>query len=235
MSDPSLCLRPPELWTVLTSALMQWLSEPLLVVLPLALLIALPWFIRPLPFKRWLSAVPAVVLLAYIGCTAPPLLAFANRRLMHFEAAGTAIPADAIVVLGRGIEFQATRVDLAAQLWQAGRAPRIFTSGRGDADSMLAALRAKGVPASDLQAEECSRTTEENAQFTALRLKPEGVRRIVLITDAPHMMRSLDIFQKAGFAVVPAMSPIPPQLSEQHKRLLILREFAGWLLYRLSG
>jgi len=49
-----------------------------------------------------------------------------------------------------------------------------------------------------------SRTTWENAQFTAQVLEPAGVKRIVLVTQAWHMPRAVWSFERAGFTVVPA-------------------------------
>ena len=49
-----------------------------------------------------------------------------------------------------------------------------------------------------------SRTTWENAQFSAEVLLPEGVQRVVVVTQAWHMPRAVWSFQRAGFEVVPA-------------------------------
>lgn len=49
-----------------------------------------------------------------------------------------------------------------------------------------------------------SRTTYENAQFTARILKAEGIDRIYLVTHALHMKRSLMSFAKFGLTAIPA-------------------------------
>lgn len=49
-----------------------------------------------------------------------------------------------------------------------------------------------------------SRDTFENAHFTARILRPAGITRIVLVTDAVHEWRALQEFTSAGFSVVPA-------------------------------
>ncbi|MGL6245761.1 YdcF family protein [Pseudomonas sp.] len=49
-----------------------------------------------------------------------------------------------------------------------------------------------------------SRTTWENAQFSAEVLLPQGIKRVVVVTQAWHMPRSVWSFQQAGFEVVPA-------------------------------
>ncbi len=49
-----------------------------------------------------------------------------------------------------------------------------------------------------------SRTTWENAQFSAEVLLPQGIKRVVVVTQAWHMPRAVWSFQQAGFEVVPA-------------------------------
>ena len=52
--------------------------------------------------------------------------------------------------------------------------------------------------------EDRSRDTFQNAQFCAVMLKPDGITRIVLVTDADHEWRAMREFVSAGFTVVPA-------------------------------
>ena len=52
--------------------------------------------------------------------------------------------------------------------------------------------------------EERSRTTWENAQMSAEILLPEGIKRVVVVTQALHMQRSRWSFEQNGLDVVPA-------------------------------
>jgi uncharacterized SAM-binding protein YcdF (DUF218 family) len=71
------------------------------------------------------------------------------------------------------------------------------------AESMAVALREDfGVPVRWLEAR--SRDTFENAAFSAAMLRPDGVKRILLVTDAMHMPRSRAVFERAGIEVVEA-------------------------------
>jgi uncharacterized SAM-binding protein YcdF (DUF218 family) len=71
------------------------------------------------------------------------------------------------------------------------------------ADAMAAALRDDfGVPVKWIEGR--SRDTNENAICSAALLRPAGVKRILLVTDAMHMPRAHDAFERAGFEVVSA-------------------------------
>lgn len=52
--------------------------------------------------------------------------------------------------------------------------------------------------------ETASRNTVENARFSAVILRQQGIRRIILVTDAVHMRRARIAFEAEGMAVNPA-------------------------------
>ena len=60
-----------------------------------------------------------------------------------------------------------------------------------------------GVPAEAIWLQTESRNTYEDAVYSARLLKDKGVRRILLVTSAWHMPRSLGLFQAQGLEVVP--------------------------------
>ena len=64
--------------------------------------------------------------------------------------------------------------------------------------------------------EDESRNTVENAEFSARILLPQKVSRIILVTSAFHMRRSLLAFERAGFVVLPA--PVNPISSPPVRR-----------------
>lgn len=71
------------------------------------------------------------------------------------------------------------------------------------ADAMAMALvQDFGVPVK--WSEPRSRDTRENADFSAAILRPAGVRRILLVTDAMHMPRAHAAFERAGLEVIDA-------------------------------
>jgi len=70
--------------------------------------------------------------------------------------------------------------------------------------------------------------TIQNARFSAKILADAGIRRIVLVTDASHMSRSIARFQAAGLEVVPA--PISFHIHSSFNPLDLLPT-AGGLFY----
>ena len=69
---------------------------------------------------------------------------------------------------------------------------------------MREALRLEGVPDSMIWTEEQSHSTYQNALYSAQILKKQGIHKIVLVTDAYHMLRAEKSFRKQGLEVVPA-------------------------------
>jgi uncharacterized SAM-binding protein YcdF (DUF218 family) len=235
MLDPALCDRPTSQWLSLKDILSTWLTTSWLVVLTFLVLIGLPWVIPKLRWKPQLSGLGAGLLLIYCVGALPPAIAVASQGLVALLPADSGATAGAIVVLGRGEDLRNPRVEVAAELWQARRAPLIFTSGHEDGPLITQLLEAKGIPSQVLDNEDCSRTTEENARFTAAVLQPQGIRQILLVTDPPHMLRSLLTFRSLGFTVIPHTSPLPPDLPHQEEALKVFSEYMGLVSYGLRG
>lgn len=222
-------------WAAFTWALFAALTNPALI-LPLLLgIILLPWFVRAISYKRQVSGFGILLLLLYgLTCSAVGV-DLGSRVLVSLLPADPGQPADAIVILGRGADLRPERTEVAAQLWRSKRAPIVFASGWGDADEMGDLLIQSGVAPAAVLGEPCSRTTEENAQFTAALLKPQGVKTIVLVTDPPHMLRSWLTFRSFGFAVIPHPNPLPSSLSHHKEAFLLVREYVGLASYGVLG
>ncbi len=133
--------------------------------------------------------------------------------------------AEAIVVLGGAIRPQAPPrpwIDVAeagdrplhaARLYLQGKAPLIVLSGGridwkegGPPESMDMAklVQAMGVPTSALIEDSTSLNTYENAVNVKQILDQRGINRVLLVTSATHMPRSLRIFQKQGIEAIAA-------------------------------
>ena len=216
-----------------------WLTIPMLGVL---LLLTLPGFTRLVPPRRWrrrhrrqLNYLKVALFLIALIVFLPPVIALANQDLVGWVPPDSGARADTIVLLGRGPTLGNERVEVGAELWRLQRAPAIFASGKGDALLMIQELRAKGIPAKALDGENCSLTTEENAQYTAAVLQPQGKKRIILVTDPPHMLRSLLTFRNLGFTVIAHTSPLPSDWADFKKVLIVFREYTGLIVYCLLG
>ena len=235
MLDPALCDRPVTQWLVWKSMLSNWLMTPILVVLPLLALVFIPWIIPRLRWKRFWSGLGTVLLVMYWTATFPLTIAVEKKGLTAFIPPDPGTTTDAIVVLGRGSEFRKSRVKVAAELWRDRRAPLIFASGVGDGLEIVQQLKAEGVPDQALDEEHCSQTTKENALFTASAIQSKGVKKILLVTDPPHMLRSVLTFRGSGFEVIPHTSPIPSRLTPTETAMLMFYEYMGLVSYGLQG
>lgn len=163
----------------------------------------------------WLMSLPVMVEWSARAIEREPALAPSEWSSLSERA-------DAIVLLGSGRERgdpawgsnQPTGIGLerqryAAQLAKASGLPVMVTGGLhygtppSEAQIMADSLREdSGVEVR--WKEERSRTTWENAQMSAEILLPQGIKRVVVVTQAWHMPRSVWSFEKAGFEVVPA-------------------------------
>ena len=185
--------------------------------------------------------------------------------------------ADAIVVLGGGTKPAfaprpavdlgegGDRVFYGAQLYREGKAPVVIASGgriawRGagpsESSDMAAILKTLGVPATAILQDPTSLNTYQNAVNVRKILQERGIRRILLVTSAMHMPRSLQIFRRQGIVAIPAPTDFlvtQPDLEEPNsspqatllsllpdserleKTTRALKEYIGMVVYRLQG
>lgn len=185
----------------------------------------------------------------------------------HYETAQHVPVADAIVVLGGHTansrhnwfaDYDAsktsTRISRGAELYEAKRAPFIlvsgaaFDGGTSEAQGMARYLRSQGIPEHAIVIEEKSFTTQENAIYSARILREKNVNRILLVTSALHMPRSVASFTKEGLEVIPA--PVAPQITRPddsweaiwtpnyqalNASRSIIKEYVGLLVYWVRG
>ena len=189
--------------------------------------------------------------------------------------------APAIVVLGGGTQASIAprpivevngagdRVIYAAWLYQQGLSENILVSGGRipflsaglseldtPAHEMAFLLEMLGVPRDAIILEAESLNTYENAVNSRQILNGEGIQRIILVTSAMHMPRSVNLFEAQGFEVIPA--PVDYRVTQSDwtmsefnafnftLRLLpgadnlaltsrVLKEYFGMLFYNLRG
>jgi uncharacterized SAM-binding protein YcdF (DUF218 family) len=181
----------------------------LLLVL-LGLLLIHLWYRRREARSRLLAL--TVIYLAFLVVSFPPVASLARSSLESQYPPLEQRPADAqaIVVLEGGVGDSVLRCELAAKLYRQGSPCPVLVSSCPDVGShsyvqaMREHLLLMGVPAPDLIEDTSAQNTYENALRSQALLEPRGIRRIVLVTDAMHMPRSVACFRKQGFEVVPA-------------------------------
>jgi uncharacterized SAM-binding protein YcdF (DUF218 family) len=164
----------------------------------------------------------------------------ANNRLNWFE------PYDSMTA--------SSRVDTAALLYEAKRAPLIILSGAAlegktsEAEVMAHALERRDIPDQALVLETRSFTTHENGIYTTAKLKQLHISRILLVTSALHMPRAVAVFKKQGITAIAAPSPpqivVPadtrfsfwlPDMRTFEASRSIIKEYVGLVIYWIRG
>ena len=216
---------------------------------------------------RWrrvgIAAVVALFLFSW-----KPFAVLANLSLewQYRIAAPAPQPVGAIVVLSGGVYPPGlsqpkpaptldtyVRCQYAAWLHRNWSAVPVFASGGTNADGVVLSgvmrhvLEAEGVPAAAVIEETASTSTYTNATRTAALLRQRGIRKIALVTEAFHMLRSELCFRKQGIEVVPAPCTFRGKVFEpKFGDLLpgtkgmqwngdVLHEWVGLVWYRIAG
>lgn len=190
-----------------------------------------------------------VATLAVASLTPAPNLALA--RLAPEPRLG---PADAVVVLGAGVDLGGTLGDSSLrrlvhgiELVRGGLSDRLVllgpAPGRGAATE--AELRARvaiamGIAEASIVVDGTAPTTRAEAARVRDLLWDGGARRILLVTGSHHMPRSLALFERVGFVVLPApVDELHVRARAPEQRLEIARgvvkEIVAGLYYRLAG
>lgn len=201
----------------------------------------------------------------------------AIRSLEHTYPVVDLPAADAIVVLGGAtrspdaprpwveVSEAGDRVLYAAKLYREGKAPVVILAGgrirwRGgsgsEADDMAELMLPMGVPRSAIIEEPDSLNTYENARNVKGILEREGLGRVLLVTSAFHMPRSMAIFRKQAIDAVPAPTDfliaddffaasnqtgagailsLVPSAENLAVTTKAIKEYIGAIVYRLRG
>jgi uncharacterized SAM-binding protein YcdF (DUF218 family) len=113
-----------------------------------------------------------------------------------------------------------------------------------------------GVPNSAILQDSKSLNTYQNAVNVRQIMQEQGIRRVLLVTSAMHMPRSLRIFQRQGIEAIPAptdflitqqeinepsSSPqatllnLVPDADQLQNTTRALKEYIGTVVYHLRG
>ncbi|HEY3381957.1 MAG TPA: YdcF family protein [Vicinamibacterales bacterium] len=179
--------------------------------------------------RRWLTALLAVYGLLATPIGAELVSAPLARQYGALTSREQAKDATVVVVLTSGSEvYRANGREIvqmssnsaqnaieAARLYSLLGAPTVVVSGgivsagqqqRSEADAVADGLVRLGVPRERIIVEGQSRTTRENAQYSAALLRPRGVRRVVLVTNSRHMQRAVAEFRAEHIEPIPSVA-----------------------------
>jgi uncharacterized SAM-binding protein YcdF (DUF218 family) len=117
----------------------------------------------------------------------------ANRGIVEIESAADRITE--LVLLGRRYPN--------AKLIYTGGTSNVFYGGPANGDLIRDYLTAFGIEPGRLIIEYKSRNTFENATLTYEMVTPKPDETYILVTSAFHMPRSMGVFRKNGWSVIP--------------------------------
>ncbi|WP_434684626.1 YdcF family protein [Pseudanabaena minima] len=182
--------------------------------------------------------------------------------------------AEAIVILGGGtrpriaprpwyeVNEAGDRILYGSWLYKQGKAPLIIVSGgraewlgdggNPESEDMAAIAEILGVPPSAIIQESQSFNTRDNAINTKQILVKRGLNKILLVTSALHMPRSMEIFRKVGVESIAVPTDFLSVQNENSKGLAAvldllptvdalknttnaIKEYIGLLVYQLAG
>ncbi|MFB3816036.1 MAG: YdcF family protein [Candidatus Methylomirabilales bacterium] len=155
-------------------------------------------------------------LLLFAAAAFTPLPSLLARQLAVASHPG---PADAIVVLGAGVNEDGMlggaslrRALAGILLHRQGLAPLLVLLGPSfDGSPPEAKVREQlardlGVDPGRILTLQDAWTTREEAQKSRVLLAARGVRRILLVTDSQHLVRAIPLFARQGFEVLPVVA-----------------------------
>ncbi|MDD2695739.1 MAG: YdcF family protein [Anaerolineales bacterium] len=201
------------------------LLPPLVYPLGLAcLLILLALFLRKRTRTQRAILILALLLL-WAGSTRWVAWGLTRNLELRYLPPAQFPKVEAMVVLGGGtlsgsaprpmveVNGAGDRILYAYKLFQDGKADHILLSGgsitwlasdQQPASDMAALLEMLGVSSEALWLEPASLNTYENAVNSRALLEARGIRRVILVTSALHMPRSVALFEEQGLEVIPA-------------------------------
>jgi uncharacterized SAM-binding protein YcdF (DUF218 family) len=201
--------------------------------------------------------------------------AFAGRLEREYSPPNPVPRADAIVVLGGGVlpklpprstvevDAAGDRVIYAAHLFHNGCAPRIIctdndpnggSTQRPAAEDMADLLEMIGVPKDAIILETKAENTHQHGVYLGPLLREKGFTRVLLVTSARHMPRSMGVFKKLcpGIEFIPTPTDfrvveLPPLPWYRHLEKVIptprslmdfsdaMHEYLGIAYYKMRG
>lgn len=249
------------------SKVLWFLAQPVSLIFVLLILALLLNFRR----KRLLQGLCLGLAALILGLGAYSSIGYVALAPLEqrFERPTPPAQVTGIIVLGGGMDAEINAIRLGYELNRSGDrfvealrlaqlypTAKILISGgsgymfpQGDTEAAAGArfFRDFGIDAARIVEEDGSRNTEENAQFTKQTLNPQPGDTWLLVTSAYHMPRSVGLFRKAGFPVIPwptdnftaGNETFELRFDQPSENLSVatraMREWVGLLVYWATG
>jgi uncharacterized SAM-binding protein YcdF (DUF218 family) len=228
--------------------------------------------------SRW-TPLPIVGALIVLLVASNPWVSTTLARSLEWRylPEGELPQAEAIVLLGGStrpadpprpmadVTEAGDRVFYAAKLYKDQKAPLIIATGgridwmgggQPEAADMAQLLEFMGVPATAIIQEPKALNTYQNAVNVKKILQDRGIERVLLVTSALHMPRSLAIFKRQEIEAIPAPTDfliarreienrsssslsifytLIPDLEPLNTTTKAIKEYIGFAVYRLRG
>jgi uncharacterized SAM-binding protein YcdF (DUF218 family) len=243
----------------IASKIFWFVAEPVSLAIVVGVLGILLGFTR---FARAGRALMAGAIIALAAGLLTPLGALLLWPLQErFPRPSADIPAPVgIIVLGGAVDTKKSeargqvyfspdgaRMTTGVELARRYPSARLVFTGGPEAISARKLWLSLGMPEERMTFEGKSRNTWENAVFTRDLVKPKPGETWLLVTSAWHMPRSVGIFRRLGFDVIPY--PVAYRTFGDARDFLLptslidkvimldysVREWVGLLAYRLAG
>ncbi|MGB3310051.1 MAG: YdcF family protein [Nodosilinea sp.] len=212
--------------------------NPKKVTLTLLVIAAVAMIASKPKYRRRMISACLALMAAYLFLLSPLFSMPATALLSSFVPPDPGESADAVVVLARTDRIQGDRYGTALDMVATGRSPNLLIMGRNQGAEVLKASDDRNL-SPNLTSAVCVKTTKQEAESAAAALGSKGLKKIVLITDTPHMLRAWLTFKGLGFTVMPHVEPLPADVGYRDRSLLAIREYLGLASYaglgRFSG
>jgi uncharacterized SAM-binding protein YcdF (DUF218 family) len=134
-------------------------------------------------------------------------------------------------IIAPGGDFR--RFEIAVNLAKRFPRARLLLITGGQIEQARTYAMKQGIPDTQLMIEARSKSTYENARFSATLLHPHPCQRWVLVTSASHMPRAVGTFRKAGFKVLPW--PVFHTIRQRDTLGIAIHEWLGLVAYWFLG
>jgi vancomycin permeability regulator SanA len=197
------------------------------------------------PKRRNLALRAVLLLLLVLLVGAAGWCRWVYLQIETYASQDQAAPSDAIGVFGaaeydgRPSPVYRARLNHALDLYNRGIAPLIITLGGNGGDQYNEGavgrdyLVGMGVPSEDIIAETESRSTTESASRIAVIARANGMHRLVIVSDGPHLFRIHAICAADGLDVLTSPRPVVPIEGSSGDFERIVHEILSYTAWRL--